>query len=75
MSRSGAVVFECVTERSGYPLAGKSRIVTKRISAATNVADYCGADISRTFLHDAVYLTPSSKPHKTAAFPHGAPYQ
>ena len=50
MSRSGADFFECVTERSGADirLRGKSRIFTQRISAATNVTDYCGADIRRT---------------------------
>ena len=51
MSRSGVDFFECVTEWSGagIRLRGKSRIVTERISAATNVTDCCGADIRRTF--------------------------
>ena len=60
--------------RSGYPLAGK-------------VTDFHRADIRRYkchgllrsgypshgFFHGAVHLTPVSKPHKTTAFPHGAP--
>ena len=71
MSRGGADFFECVTERSGYPLA------------AGKVADCHGADIrryrwmsrviaermsvARFFFHEAVYFTPSSIPHKPAA--------
>ena len=41
MSRSGADFFLCVTERSGSDIRfwEKSRIVTERITAATNVTD------------------------------------
>ena len=74
MLRSGADFRVCFG--ADIRLPGKSRVVTERISAATNAADYCGADIPRTFFfHGAVDLTPSSKPHQTAAFPHGAPQQ
>ena len=71
MSRSGANFFECFTERisacgerhglsrGGYPPLQMSRVIAERISVAL-------------FFHGAVYLTPSSKPYKTAAFPHGA---
>ena len=48
-------------------LRGKPRIAAERISAATNVTDYCGADIRHTFFsHGPVYRPPSSKPRKTA---------
>ena len=51
MSRGVADFFERVKERSGADirLRGMSRIFTERIYADTNVTDYCGADIRRTF--------------------------
>ena len=45
MSQSGSV-FECTMERSGSDIRlwEKSRIVTERISAATNFTERCGFD-------------------------------
>ena len=55
--RSG--FFECVTEQSGADirLRGKSRIFTLRISTATNVTKYCGADIRRTVLFTERFIS------------------
>ena len=75
--RSGPV-FSSVTDRSGADirLLGKSRIITERISAALQKSRVIAErmSVARFLVHRAVYLTPSSKSYKTAAFPYGAPY-
>ena len=72
--RSG--FFECATKRI-YPLAGK---VTdcygadiRRYKCHGLLRSGYPSHPSHVFFRGAVYLTPSSKPHKTGAFPHGAP--
>ena len=74
--------LEYVMERSGF-----SPVYYGADIRLQEVTDCLGVDIrrykcrgslrsgypSRGFFHGAVYLTLLSKPHKTVAFPHGAP--